>query len=173
VAVRTAELQKLAMLDPLTGAGNRRHLEERAVAEIADCRRTGRTLGLIMFDIDHFKHINDTWGHAVGDVVLQHVVQTASAQLRASGFLARIGSEEFVVLVPEDGIDGAATIAERIRAAIAACPVCAGQSAVPVTSSFGVTVAQGPSLDAALRRADEALYQAKHGGRNRVVVAAV
>ncbi|MRV76506.1 diguanylate cyclase [Duganella sp. FT92W] len=172
VAMRTAELQKLAMLDPLTGAGNRRHLEERAVAEIADCQRTSRALGVIMFDIDHFKHINDTWGHAVGDIVLQKVVQTASAQLRATDFLARIGGEEFVILVPGDGLAGAAHIAERIRAALACSPICAQAVSVPVTSSFGVTLVSETSLDGALVRADEALYQAKHGGRNQVVTAA-
>jgi len=172
VAMRTAELQKLAMLDPLTGAGNRRHLEERAMAEIADCQRTGRALGVIMFDIDHFKHINDTWGHTVGDVVLQKVVQVASAQLRAMDFLARIGGEEFVILVPGDGLTGAARIAERIRAALAACPLCAQTVAVAVTCSFGVTMVTEASLDAALVRADGALYQAKHGGRNQVMAAA-
>ncbi|WP_170305562.1 GGDEF domain-containing response regulator [Pseudoduganella ginsengisoli] len=172
VAMRTAELQKLAMLDPLTGAGNRRHLEERAAAEIADCQRTGRELGVIMFDIDHFKHINDTWGHAAGDLVLQKVVQTAAAQLRATDFLARIGGEEFVILVPGDGLAGAVHIAERIRAALAGCPVCAQAASIPVTSSFGVTVVTETSLDGALVRADEALYQAKHGGRNQVAAAA-
>ena len=172
VAMRTAELQKLAMLDPLTGAGNRRHLEERAVAEIADCQRTGRALGVIMFDIDHFKRINDTWGHAAGDIVLQEVARTAAAQLRATDFLARIGGEEFVILVPGDGLTGAAQIAERIRAALAACPVCAQAVSVPVTSSFGVAVVAEPSLDAALVRADEALYRAKNGGRNQVALAA-
>lgn len=168
VAMRTAELQKLAMLDPLTGAGNRRHLEERAEAEIADCQRTGRALGVVMFDIDHFKHINDNWGHAVGDIVLQKVVQVAAAQLRATDFLARIGGEEFVILAPGEGLEGTAHLAERIRAALAGCPLCAQAVAIPVTSSFGVTVAVEPSLDAALVRADEALYRAKHDGRNRV-----
>jgi diguanylate cyclase len=170
VAMRTAELEKLAMLDPLTGAGNRRHLNERAAAEIAACQREERPISVVMFDLDHFKRINDTWGHPVGDVVLQQVVRTAKDLLRPNDFLARIGGEEFVVLLPGAPSAGAVVIAERIRAAIEALCFNVDDAKVTITSSFGVATMSGAdlNLDHALAHADTALYQAKQTGRNRV-----
>lgn len=171
VAMRTAELEKLAMLDALTGAGNRRHLDQRFDAEIAICRRDERCLSLVMFDLDHFKRINDTWGHPAGDIVLQKVVLVAKDLLRPSDFLARIGGEEFVMLLPGACLEGSKQIAERIRLAIAAQNIQVGNESVQVTASFGIAnVALSMSLEDAIARADAALYRAKHGGRNQIVV---
>lgn len=170
VAMRTEELEKLAMLDALTGAGNRRHLEQRAEAEISASHRDGKPMGIVIFDLDHFKKINDNWGHAAGDLVLQKVVQTAKDLLRPSDFLARIGGEEFVILLPGVNTEGALAIAERIRSAIAALQVVYGKSSLSFTASFGIAaLATDLSLDNAVARADTALYAAKNGGRNRVV----
>lgn len=169
VAMRTQELEKLAMLDPLTGAGNRRHLEQRAAAEISNCQRAGETICVIMFDLDHFKNINDTWGHKLGDLVLTQVVKTAKDLLRPSDFLARIGGEEFVILLPSTNIQDGLTIGERIRAAIAGMDIKSEQTRVPVTASFGL-VSMGKTFDLndSMARADAALYIAKQTGRNQV-----
>ncbi|MES2125665.1 MAG: diguanylate cyclase [Pseudomonadota bacterium] len=173
VAMRTAELERLAMLDPLTGAANRRHLDQRAHAEIERCRRDREALGIVMFDIDHFKRVNDTHGHAAGDHVLCHVVATAKAQLRASDFLARIGGEEFVLLLPGQDLTVSAIVAERIRVALAAHPIhtpCG--HVISISSSFGVgDLGEHTQLETALCAADKALYAAKAGGRNRVELA--
>jgi diguanylate cyclase (GGDEF)-like protein len=173
VAMRTAELERLAMLDPLTGAANRRHLDQRARAEIERARRDNEALGIVIFDIDHFKQVNDSHGHSAGDHVLRHVVDTAKAQLRASDFLARIGGEEFVLLLPGQDQAASAHVAERIRAALAAQPVhtpCG--EVINISSSFGVgELGQHLQLEAALCAADKSLYNAKQGGRNRVELA--
>jgi diguanylate cyclase (GGDEF)-like protein len=169
VAMRTAELEKLAMLDALTGAGNRRHLEQRAEAEISACQRENKPLTVLAFDLDHFKKINDTWGHPVGDVVLQKVVQVAKDLLRPSDFLARVGGEEFIILLPGANQMGAVQIAERIRLAIAAQSIPANGNTVNVTASFGVAcLNEDFSLDNTIARADAALYRAKNGGRNQI-----
>ncbi len=173
VAMRTEELEKLAMLDPLTGAGNRRHLEQRAAAEIQSCQRDHQSLCLIIFDLDHFKHINDTWGHPVGDVVLRQVVKTAKDLLRPSDFLARIGGEEFIILLPGTNEQSGETIAERIRLAIAALQIKTEQgNIVTLTASFGIVVMNDPfDLETSIARADGALYQAKQAGRNQIKLA--
>jgi diguanylate cyclase len=169
VAMRTEELEKLAMLDPLTGAGNRRHLEQRAAAEIASCQRSQEALCVIMFDLDHFKYINDTFGHPTGDVVLRQVVKTAKDLLRPSDFLARIGGEEFIILLPAATEQGSYAIAERIRLAIAALEIKSDTGIVTVTASFGVVLmADDFDLNASIARADATLYMAKQGGRNQV-----
>jgi diguanylate cyclase len=169
VAMRTQELEKLAMLDPLTGAGNRRHLEQRAAAEISNCQRAGDVICVMMFDLDHFKKINDTWGHKLGDTVLQQVVKTAKDLLRPSDFLARIGGEEFVILLPSTNVQAGLVIGERIRAAIAAMDIKSEQNRVTVTASFGlVSMNSEFDLNDSMARADAALYQAKQDGRNQV-----
>ncbi|WP_342113392.1 GGDEF domain-containing protein [Pseudoduganella sp. OTU4001] len=170
VEMRTADLAKLAMIDPLTGAGNRRHFEERAATEIREVQRAQTALGVVAFDIDHFKQVNDREGHAAGDQVLRSVVERVQSTLRPCDFLARIGGEEFVVLLPGEDSAGAAVVAERLREALAASPVMAGGVAIPVTASFGVAQLEGElSLELPLRRADSALYLAKAQGRNRVM----
>ncbi len=172
VAMRTEELEKLAMLDPLTGAGNRRHLEQRAAVEIATCRRDSATLCVITFDLDHFKNINDTYGHPAGDIVLQQVVKTAKDLLRPSDFLARIGGEEFVILLPSADQAGGVAIAERIRQAIEALQIKTDHGTVTLTASFGIALTTSDcELENSMARADAALYQAKQGGRNQVKVA--
>ncbi len=126
-----------------------------------------------MFDLDHFKLVNDTWGHPFGDIVFQQVVKTAKDLLRPNDFLARVGGEEFVVLLPGATIEGAMITAERIRAAIEALSFKPdAEISVAVTSSFGVTsLGCDLNLDNSFAHADTALYQAKQSGRNRVVLA--
>lgn len=171
VAMRTAELEKLAMLDALTGAGNRRHFDQRAEAEISASRRDGRPLAVVIFDLDHFKNVNDTWGHAAGDLVLQTVVQVAKDLLRPSDFLARIGGEEFVILLPGASVGGAMVIAERIRLAIAEQAITCNEASFHITASFGISsVTSDMSLENALARADTALYRAKNGGRDQIAM---
>ncbi|GAB3257495.1 diguanylate cyclase [Chitinimonas naiadis] len=170
VAIRTAELERLAMIDPLTGAGNRRHLEARADAECANAQRNQTPLALITFDIDHFKQINDTWGHTAGDEVLCEVVNLTRVYLRPHDFLARVGGEEFVILLPGADLPAATLVAERLQAGIAAMQVGTNHGAIRLTASFGVTLHCGEArLIEVLERADTALYQAKHNGRNQVV----
>ena len=180
VAERTAELtraneelQRMAVTDPLTGVSNRRALIARLQAEIARAQRYGHPLGLIMADIDHFKQVNDRYGHDTGDIVLRHMAQTCSELLRVSDVIARYGGEEFVILVPETGEADALELAERLRAALAASPVQVGEDAIRITASFGVAMlgAGDRDGDSLFHRADQAMYAAKQAGRNRVMLA--
>ena len=166
------QLHSRAQTDELTGALTRRALRELAPALIAGAQRVDRELAVLMLDIDHFKVINDTHGHASGDEVLRVVAATLQAQKRADGLLARYGGEEFVALLPVDGLPTARRIAERMRGAIADTDwQRAAKLPTSVTVSIGVSmVGPGESLDAALGRADEALYRAKRGGRNQCQV---
>lgn len=168
-----AKLERLATLDVLTEVWNRRHFMDLAAAEVARTRRSGRTLSVFILDLDHFKLVNDSYGHAAGDEALRVVVARARGGLRSSDLIARFGGEEFVVLLPEtDGAD-AAMVGERVRAAIAAGSLCSGPHSFLVTTSIGVAEwAPGETtIERALMRADEALYRAKQAGRNRVVLA--
>ncbi len=166
------ELRLLSTVDPLTGAFNRRHGHAR-LAEALDRRaRSGRPVAVMMLDIDLFKNINDTYGHERGDAVLCALVLTCKATLRTVDMLARWGGEEFVVMLPDTGEKEAMVVAERIRAAMAATPVPAdGQGEIAFTVSIGVAVPVTPDVEDVLARADRALYAAKTGGRNRVVLA--
>jgi diguanylate cyclase (GGDEF)-like protein len=166
------QLHSRAQTDELTGALTRRALRELAPALIARTQRVERELAVMMLDIDHFKAINDTHGHASGDEVLRVVATTLQAQKRADGLLARYGGEEFVALLPVDGLPTARRIAERMRSAIADTDWGrAAQLPTGVTVSIGVSiVGAGEPLEAALGRADEALYRAKRGGRNQCQV---
>ena len=162
-------LEWAAGTDRLTGAWNRRRFEEAATAEMALVRRRKGPVSLMMLDLDYFKTVNDTHGHAVGDAVLVEVVRITREQLRASDALVRWGGEEFIVLSPATRSEGALSLAEKIRDAVAAniFPQ-AGQ----VTVSIGVAeYALGEDLITWIQRADEALYKAKAGGRNQVVMA--
>lgn len=165
---------RLARLDPLTETYNRRTFIELAERELNRCRRHGRGAALLMFDLDHFKCINDTHGHMVGDEVLCQVKDVVERCLRSGDLLARYGGEEFVVLMPETGPSGALRLAERLRMAIAAMAV---QGDIPVTASIGVAatsrVDDTCTLDSLLAEADKAMYAAKAEGRNRVVGAAM
>lgn len=161
---------RLARLDPLTEAYNRRTFIELAERELARCRRHGRSASLLMFDLDHFKKINDTRGHQAGDEVLCHVKDVVERCLRSADLFARYGGEEFVVLMPETTLAGAARLAERLRMAIASTPM---QGDIPVTASLGVAgtamVDEACTLDNLLAEADRAMYAAKAAGRNRVM----
>lgn len=164
---KTVHLEHLAATDPLTGVANRARFETLLRAEQQRHARAAEIpFSVILFDIDHFKKINDTWGHNQGDLVLKGVVNHAQGQLRVIDTLARWGGEEFAVLLPQTGLTEARMVAEKICGSLAQTefgPVRA------ITASFGVAMAQvGESSAALLGRADDALYRAKHKGRNRV-----
>ncbi len=160
------ELRQRATHDALTGALNRAQFTEEAEQEIRRRQRYPRPLSLVMFDIDHFKAVNDTHGHDVGDRVLQAVVERASGSLRESDLLARWGGEEFLVLLPETGLIGAASLAEKLRGELAESPI---EPAGMVTASFGVAEhREGESFASLVKRADDRVYEAKRSGRNCV-----
>lgn len=161
-----------ALHDPLTGAGNRRLFLDATARLLAIRRRHVRPFALISLDLDLFKRVNDTHGHANGDKVLKAVAETLTHNLRGEDVLARIGGEEFAILMPETGKAEAANAAERHRQAIEAIVVPTSKGAIRITCSFGVTEGepQDSAPDAVMQRADEALYRAKREGRNRVVV---
>jgi diguanylate cyclase (GGDEF)-like protein len=169
---RTQRLIDAALTDSLTGLYNRRGLERR-LALLHD--RPGAhapMLSWIMSDIDHFKHVNDTYGHDGGDAVLKAVATSLRGAGRDGDTLARFGGEEFVLLLVGATADVAASVAERLRSRVAALRVVSGQHSIGVTASFGVAQqAPGETWTSALERADAAMYRAKQGGRNRVVLA--
>ncbi len=161
-------LRETSHRDPLTGVANRRDFYERADEEMARARRYGRELGFIMLDIDHFKRVNDTWGHAAGDRVLIDLCVSVDPILREEDVFARMGGEEFAVLLPDTDLDGAYTLAERIREKIMAD----GSGDIDYTLSAGVAklMPDDVSSKRPLQRADAALYEAKRDGRNRTYV---
>jgi diguanylate cyclase (GGDEF)-like protein len=165
-------LERLASTDPLTGLANRRSFLDAARAEIARTRRSGRPTALIMLDLDHFKDVNDTWGHAVGDAVLVGVAERFRVDRRTTDMVARLGGEEIALLLRETDLASATELAERLRALVADRPVVHDEHRIPITASFGVTVISphDEGIDSALRRADRALYAAKRAGRNAVRV---
>ncbi|MFV3127431.1 diguanylate cyclase [Niveispirillum sp. KHB5.9] len=169
-----SRLDVLASTDPLTGLLNRRRFLELAAIEHQRAARHGRPLSLLLIDLDHFKRVNDTHGHRMGDAVLRTAAGVLSASVRASDLAARFGGEELVLLLPETELAGAAGMAERLRRDFAAATTALDGKEVRVTASIGVAGWRGPgeSLDALLHRADQALYAAKHGGRDKVMVAA-
>ena len=159
-------LEQLASTDLLTTAWNRRHFEEAVTGEMHRATRYGHPLTLLLLDIDHFKRINDTFGHAVGDRVLRELTDCVRAAIRLSDSLTRWGGEEFLVLMPNTGLSSATVLAERIRESIAAH---AFEGVGQVTASFGLAeFLPTASLDAWLERADQAMYRGKSRGRNRV-----
>jgi diguanylate cyclase (GGDEF)-like protein len=166
------ELEKLVRTDSLTGVANRRHFVERVQIEIQRARRETAPLSLLMIDLDHFKQINDTWGHAAGDDVLRHFSRIAVAPLRATDLIARIGGEEFAVLLPNTGLEGATEVALRILDVVRQQCVEFGSEQICYNVSIGAAIlAPGETrYDSLLKRADAALYRAKETGRNQVVV---
>ena len=174
LAEANASLERLATTDALTGVWNRRHIMDLAGAELSRARRYGRPLSVLLFDLDYFKRVNDTHGHAAGDRALRAVVARARAALRATDSLGRWGGEEFLILLPETGLEEARLVAERVRSAIAAGPVDFDGAGIAISASIGVSAWQEgeTSIEQALRRADAALYDAKNAGRNRTAVAA-
>lgn len=158
---------RAAHKDALTGAGNRAALNEALGREIEVAQRHKRTLGMIIFDIDHFKKINDTYGHNTGDCLLKALTRAAEDTIRISDQLFRFGGEEFVVLLPETGLMGVKNLAERIRRNVEALDcVCEGNH-VKMTASFGVaTLNSEENEESFFIRTDKALYKAKNDGRN-------
>ena len=165
-----AALIQLARHDPLTGTANRRYFFERAEQEFMRSRRYQTPLSITLIDVDHFKHINDQHGHATGDEVLKLLSQKISALLRENDLLARIGGEEFAILMPSTGLAGAALMAERLRVTIAeeASPVAGLMLHLRFSAGVTQLKAQDQSIEDCLRRADEAMYKAKQAGRDRV-----
>ncbi|MDP1862490.1 MAG: GGDEF domain-containing protein [Thiobacillus sp.] len=160
-------IRELMLIDPLTGIANRRHLDDRLSMEMDRLARYGQHLSIILIDIDWFKNVNDTYGHAMGDAVLKAFAHHLSAGFRTSDFVSRYGGEEFVVLLPNTAIEEAAALAERIREATKHIRIA--QSEMRITASFGVTAARtGETMAEVLSRADEAMYQSKSHGRDRV-----
>lgn len=179
--INRARLMRSGFTDVLTGWHNRRYLNVRLQEELARARRDRARLVCLMLDVDHFKRVNDTWGHAAGDSVLRELAQRIDSQVRASDVAARFGGEEFVVLLPNTDVESAQRLAERIRRAIAATPIdlpCG--DTVTITVSIGIAeVYPAPDAedlktlgDSLLARADVALYAAKSAGRDRVIVEA-
>jgi diguanylate cyclase (GGDEF)-like protein/PAS domain S-box-containing protein len=162
------ELERLATHDPLTGLANRRLFEERLDSEIADAIRHQRPLAVAILDLDHFKLVNDIHGHPAGDVVLKQVADRVSSVLRKGDLLARVGGEEFGLILPEVFAEGAHAASERARSAVERVPF---EVAGELTVSIGVAL-RGDLTDTGTlyEHADQALYQAKHAGRNRTVV---
>ena len=166
------DLELLATTDALTGLWNRRCFLDKAEGELQRSVRYGRPLSAVMIDIDFFKRVNDTHGHAAGDIVLRRFTGIIGAKLRKTDVLGRLGGEEFAVLLPESDAAGASTVAEILRRDAEATPIdLAVGTTVRITASFGVAAATGQDDTVAdlLRRADEALYRAKETGRNQVV----
>ncbi|MHC5347247.1 GGDEF domain-containing protein [Metapseudomonas furukawaii] len=164
------ELQRQkALQDPLTGLPNRAAWNERLEIERARQQRYGGDLSLAVVDIDHFKRINDSFGHLAGDKVLKIIAGELARRLRKTDFIARFGGEEFVLLLPSTPLDGGRQLLEALRTDIEACPFHFKGERVAITFSAGLTpMLPGEPGDAAFQRADEALYRAKHQGRNRI-----
>lgn len=174
------ELRQMAATDPLTGLFNRRPFEQMGEKLIADAARKRRPLALLILDVDHFKQFNDSYGHAVGDAVLQRLADVLQGQLRSADLIGRMGGEEFAALLPDTGPEQAKQVAERLRAAVDALEVRSVGVMVRIQISVGLAMldanaTQGDEptvlLAALMREADLAMYAAKRAGRNRVEVA--
>lgn len=165
------QLRELALHDPLTGLYNRRYLEESMAREITRAERYGQPVGVVMCDLDHFKLVNDTYGHLAGDEVLRVFADLLRTNSRGSDIICRFGGEEFLLLLPDMPPDIAYQRAEELRASLAAQQI--GKFAIRMTASFGVAAfpMDGKTQDALISAVDAAMYQAKETGRNRVVVA--
>ena len=169
LASLTGRLRELARVDSLTGVLNRRAFLDHADSEWVRHRRHNHSLGCAMIDVDGFKNINDTFGHAAGDAVLQHIGALIRATLRASDLPARLGGDEFIALMPETNLDGAVATAERLLARVASRPLTVLDQSFATTLSIGVASAeQCGTLEELMASADRALYRAKKEGRARV-----
>ena len=164
------ELERLATTDQLTELWNRRHLLEIAGNELGRYRRYGHTFSTTLFDIDHFKTLNDTYGHAAGDYALRECARFLSETVRSQDTLARVGGEEFCVLLPDTDAEGARQMAEKMRHRVEEIEIAYDDAMISFTISIGVTEVHDDdeNFETMLARADEALYSAKANGRNRV-----
>lgn len=163
-------LRRQATTDALTRLANRRRFIQEGRRELARAQRTGKPVSVVAIDVDHFKQINDSYGHSVGDSVLREIARRLEEAVRAGDLVARTGGEELSILLPDSNQFSALSVAEKLRRAVAEARVEAGAFAIPVTVSLGVGTLSGgcSDLDALLAEADRALYQAKEQGRNRV-----
>ena len=172
IGKREHRLEQAAYTDPLSGALNRRSFLELSGREESRGRRRDYDLAVLMVDIDHFKQINDTFGHTAGDEVIRALADTCAKALRPSDIVARYGGEEFIISLPETPFDHAAMVAERVRAAVEHSVVATDAGAIRYTISIGLAIcSRATPLPEAMRIADAALYRAKRGGRNRVELA--
>ena len=172
--VQTELLSKLAAFDDLTGAYNRRSMFHHLEAELSRCKRYGRSVSVLMVDIDHFKRVNDSHGHLVGDQALRSIAQIMQTELRAMDLLCRYGGEEFCAILPETNHPGAARAAERLRSAVERTAIEHEVVKLSLTVSVGGASWSNPAgneVPDLLARADEALLEAKRGGRNCVRIA--
>ena len=170
VAAENDELKGMAFVDSLTQLGNRRQYERVAEAELERCGRVGKSFGLIVIDIDHFKKVNDTYGHAAGDAILAGVARELEHRLRKYDSVFRYGGEEFVVVLPESDLEICGAVAERLREAVEGHNFSFEGTEIPVTISLGgaiFSVGETVNLETLFKQADEALYAAKKSGRNR------
>ena len=167
------KLMMLNMSDSLTGVNNRRSLEAHLKEEVDRHKRYHHPLSLIMFDIDHFKLVNDNYGHQCGDYILQQISEIIAASIRSEDLLARYGGEEFCCLLPETPLESAMILAERFRTKIANHSFEFGKSTIRVTISLGISAMDEKTMspDLLLKKADDGLYMAKNRGRNRIEVA--
>ena len=171
------ENRRLSIIDALTGVYNRRYLMEQLVKEVERSARYHHPLSLMLCDVDHFKRINDTYGHQCGDETLVQFSQSLRNCLRETDWISRYGGEEFVIVLPETNLSAAAQVAERCRAALAKEPLKIGNQLLPVTASFGVSgwqegVPVGAEVSKLIALADTGVYASKQNGRNRVTVQA-
>ncbi|MCU7814474.1 MAG: sensor domain-containing diguanylate cyclase [Candidatus Thiodiazotropha sp. (ex Rostrolucina anterorostrata)] len=166
------QLQQYAITDGLTGLANRRELDKLSIHEFKRAKRFSRKLSVMMLDLDHFKRVNDTYDHTVGDAVLKHIAGICGSAIRTQDLLARYGGEEFTILLPETDIEGAAQLGQRICDNVAITPCQVGPTEIKITVSIGASEIEigDEVFQDVLLRADKALYEAKKRGRNRVVV---
>lgn len=167
------QLEQLSRTDRLTGLFNRGYWEECLGVEFARHQRYGSTSSLVIFDIDHFKNVNDRYGHPAGDAVIRQVAELTRQHIRSTDLAGRYGGEEFVVLLPDTDLKGAWTFAERLRNAVEQAAVVHAEDSLKVTISLGISVLNDEpchSHSQLIERADQALYQSKEGGRNRTTV---
>jgi diguanylate cyclase (GGDEF)-like protein len=168
---RQIELEKLSITDQLTQTYNRRYFEQCINGLTAIEKRNPKSLSLIMVDIDHFKRVNDVYGHTTGDIVLQEFAKILKLQIRESDVLARLGGEEFVLVLPETNSEGASILAQRVRKSVEQKIFMIDKSPIGITASIGIAEFQPQhSVKEFLDRADGALYKAKNTGRNKIVV---